>query len=47
MLTCATPFTIEIRWLIDVSAYSLISESGSVDDVSVRIRIEPSAGFTF
>ena len=45
--TCATPFTIEMRWLIAVSAYSFSSDSGIVGEVSVRIRIEPSAGFTF
>ncbi len=46
-LTCATPFTIEMRWATLVSANSLMSERGSVAEVNVRISTAPSAGFTF
>ncbi len=46
MLTCATPFSVEIRWATLISAYSLISDSGSVGELSARNRIGMSAGFT-
>ena len=45
-ITCATPLTIEIRWAISVSAYSLSLYSGSVGAVSAKNRIGWSAGFT-
>ena len=44
--TWATPFTMEMRCAIMVSAYSSTVESGSVGEVSARKRIGESAGLT-
>src|SRR6185436_18767907 len=45
--TCATPLTIEIRWAMVDSAYSLITGSGSVAERSTRKSTGWSPGFTF
>ncbi len=34
--TCATPLTVEMRWAMNVVAYSSMAESGSVGEVSAR-----------
>ena len=44
--TCATPFTVEMRWAMLTSAYSSTSDSGSVEELTPRKRIGESAGFT-
>jgi hypothetical protein len=45
--TCATPSIIEMRCAMLISAYSLMSESGSVAELSVRNRMGESEGLTF